>query len=181
MARSDARNKRPPLDENTLRELALAYVGRFATSRARLANYLARKLRERGWSGENPPDPAAMAERLAELRYVDDAGYAVMKGGAMARRGLGPRRIRAGLQADGVGEADRQEAEERARAEIWDAACVLARRKRAGPFAASPAAPDLREKQLAAFIRAGHDFTTARLWVDALPGQPPERPDEAGS
>ena len=41
----------PPLDEAGLNELALAYVARYATSRAKLLAYLARKLRERGWGG----------------------------------------------------------------------------------------------------------------------------------
>jgi regulatory protein len=167
MARSSPRNKR--------RELALAYVGRFATTRARLAAYLTRKVKERGWGGDIPPDAAALAQNFADLHYVDDAGYALMKGAAMVRRGLGPRRIRAGLQADGVVEADRADAEEQARDAQWAAAAALARRKRIGPYALAPADAPLREKQIATFLRAGHDFATARRWVEAAPGEPPER------
>lgn len=66
----------PPLDEDALRELALRYVGRFATSRGKLLAYLARKLRERGWGGEAPADPEALVARFAELGYVDDSGFA---------------------------------------------------------------------------------------------------------
>src|SRR3546814_17400150 len=82
----------PPLDEEALRELALRYVGRFATSRAKLLAYLNRKVKERGWGGEGPADPQALVDRLSELRYVDAAGYAVMKRGALSRRGSAARR-----------------------------------------------------------------------------------------
>ena len=60
---------RPPLDEAKLGELAVHYVGRFATSRAKLTTYLNRKLKERGWAGARPADPGAVAERLAGLGY----------------------------------------------------------------------------------------------------------------
>ena len=175
MTRSPARNKRPPLSEGGLRDLALHYVGRFATTRARLAAYLARKLRERGWEGDAPPDVEAIVARMTELHYIDDAQYGVMKGAAMARRGLGPRRIRSGLQADGLDEADRQPAETQARNDAWDAAETLARRKRIGPFATTPADPAQRQKQIAMFARSGHDFATARRWVEAAPGELPDR------
>lgn len=174
MTRTSPAKSRPPLDEERLRELALRYVGRFATTRARLLSYLTRKIRERGWSGDDPADPDALADRLVELRYVDDAGYAVMKGAAMARRGLGPRRIRAGLQADGVDEPDRAEAEEQASSAQWDAAHALARRKRIGPYATAAIDPAVRQRHMAAFLRAGHDFATARRWVEAQPGEIPE-------
>jgi len=82
------RRPRPPLDPAKLDELALAYVGRFATSRAKLTNYLARKLRERGWGGERDPDIPAVAERLARLGYVDDAAYAVAKARAQRQHML---------------------------------------------------------------------------------------------
>ncbi|MBB6125077.1 regulatory protein RecX [Sphingobium subterraneum] len=175
MARSPARNKRPPLSEGQLRDLALHYVGRFATTRARLATYLARKVRERGWEGDTPPDIDAIVTRMTDLQYIDDAQYGVMKGAAMARRGLGPRRIRAGLQADGIDEVDRQGAEAQARIDAWDAAETLARRKRVGPYATALADPAQRQKQIAMFARSGHDFATACRWVDAAPGEIPER------
>ncbi len=166
-----------PLNEDALRELALRYVGRFATSRAKLLAYLQRKLKERGWSDERPADPQALVERLAELRYVDDSGYAVMKGASLARRGYGARRVQESLRAAGIAAADRAEAEARIDAEAWNAAERFARRKRIGAFA--PAAPDprQREKWIAAFLRAGHDYATARRWCDAPPGETPE-PDQ---
>ncbi|HVJ00769.1 MAG TPA: RecX family transcriptional regulator, partial [Sphingomonas sp.] len=60
-----ARSRRPlsPLDRADLERLALRYVERFATTRARLAAYLDRKIRERGWAGEGSPDTVALAQR----------------------------------------------------------------------------------------------------------------------
>ena len=62
----------PALDRPALERLALRYVERFATTRGRLTDYLRRKIRERGWDGEMA-DPAAIAERMAELGYIDDS------------------------------------------------------------------------------------------------------------
>ena len=44
-----------PLDEQGLNGLALRYVERFATTRAKLRAYLDRKLRERGWAEAGVP------------------------------------------------------------------------------------------------------------------------------
>ncbi|NJS14861.1 MAG: hypothetical protein HC788_09905, partial [Sphingopyxis sp.] len=96
-ARSRSNQPRPaprPLDRARLDELALAYVGRFATSEARLARYLGRKLFERGWDDEGSSSDAVTAAvaRCARLGFVDDGEFAQMRGGALARRGLGERR-----------------------------------------------------------------------------------------
>ncbi|EPR18876.1 regulatory protein RecX [Sphingobium indicum IP26] len=164
----------PPLDEEALRELALRYVGRFATSRAKLLAYLNRKVKERGWGGEGPADPQALVDRLSELRYVDDAGYAVMKSGALSRRGYGARRVAETLRADGIAEADREEAQAQTERDSWSSADRFARRKRIGPYALERPDPKQREKWIAAFLRAGHDYATARRWTDAAPGEMPE-------
>lgn len=177
MARYGIENKRPALDEAALRELALAYVGRFATSGARLVRYLERKIRERGWAGETEADPRALVTRFMELGYLDDASYARMKGASMQRRGLGAARIRGALTADGIREPDRADALDEALSARWDAADVLARKKRIGPYAAEKADPALREKHMGVFLRAGHDMGTARAWVHSDPGEFPERSD----
>lgn len=165
----------PPLDKEALRELALRYVGRFATSRARLLAYLSRKIKERGWGGEDPADPAALADRFSDLKYVDDASYAVMKSASLARRGYGARRVAETLRADGIAEADREEADAQTEKEGWIAAERFARRKRIGPYAQERPDPKQREKWIAAFLRAGHSYATARRWTDAAPGEVPEQ------
>lgn len=169
-----AKRPPPPLDEDALRDLALRHVSRFALSRGKLLAYLDRKLRERGWAGDGPAEPEALADRFVDLGYIDDAGYAAMKSAALSRRGYGARRIDETLRAAGIAEPTRQEAG--AQADRWAAAERFARRKRIGPYAATAPDPQQRDKAIAAFLRAGHDYDLARRWVDARPGEPPEQP-----
>ncbi|MFT3968138.1 MAG: RecX family transcriptional regulator [Sphingobium sp.] len=168
-----------PLDSRRLEELALHYAARFATSRSKLTAYLKRKLRERGWADEDHgPDVEGLVNRLAELRYVDDGAFAAMRGAALTRRGYGARRVAQALDAAGIEGDDLGEALDRSRAESWRAAETFARKRRLGPYAARKAEREERQKQIAAFVRAGHDFATAARWVDAEPGEVPEADDE---
>lgn len=162
----------PPLDRAALERLALRYVERFATTRGRLTDYLKRKIRERGWEGD-PVDPSMIAERFADLGYIDDRAYGEAKASAMARRGLGARRVAGVLHQAGVtGEDADAIAPGIAEREI-DAGMAFARRRRIGPFAEEIADRPLREKQIAAMIRAGHSFTLARRIVGMNPGDEP--------
>ena len=103
-----------PLDLARLEELALRYVGRYATTRVKLIGYLARKLRERGWAGAREPDLEALAGRFSELGYVDDAAYALAKSHALSSRGYGKRRLEDKLRMAGVGDEDGAAAREHA-------------------------------------------------------------------
>ena len=146
--------------------MALAYVARFATSAAKVEQYLARKLRERGWDGDRPADPKSVVERFVELGYIDDETWARAKGGALVRRGYGQRRVDQALGAAGIDEGLR--AEVRAdEAELRRAAVTLAQRRRLGPWGAEPADRAAREKQIAAMLRAGHGFEAARAVIGA--------------
>ena len=158
-----------PLDEARLHDLALSYVARFATTGTRLERYLARKLRERGWDGEEQPDLPALAARFADLGYIDDQVWASAKSNDLLRRGYGARRIGQALGEAGVGEHIRA-ALAPGRSVQRQAAVDLARRKRFGPFSREQEGrtdPARREKQLAALIRAGHGFDLARRVMDA--------------
>ncbi|MEE4451283.1 regulatory protein RecX [Novosphingobium resinovorum] len=156
-----------PLTPSRLEELALAYVARFATTQARLRGYLQRKLKERGWSEEAAPDIDALVERYAQKGYVDDASWARMKAGSLLRRGYGARRVGEALGQAGVDEAMRAETRPGAAAQRR-AALVLARRRRFGPFALQLADdPKVRDKQLAAMLRAGHPLDIARRIVES--------------
>lgn len=161
---------KPPLHPADLERLALRYVERFATTRGRLADYLARKIRERGWAGEWPPDPAALAERMAGLGYVDDRAFAEARAGAMGRRGLGARRIGQALRHAGIEEADAEAIAPLVEADAGASAVAFAKRRRIGPFAREAADRPLREKQLAAMLRAGHALDLARRIVRMAPG-----------
>lgn len=167
----EPRRPRPPLDKPALDALALHYVGRFATSRRKLADYLGRKLRERGWGGEAPPDLDAITERLAGAGYIDDAAFAVSKARAMSGRGLGARRVAQALHGAGISADDGEPARELVEDERVEAAVRMARRRRIGPFAATALDPPQREKAIAAMLRAGHGFALARAIVALAPGE----------
>ena len=164
------RKPRPPLDEARLGELALAYVARFATSRAKLAAYLSRKVRELGWAEAQDPPIAALVEKAAEAGYVDDAAFALSRARSLTGRGYGARRVAQALSAAGIGEADGAAAHDHAREEAVDAALRFARRRRLGPFASKPADPKTSEKALAAMLRAGHRFELAKAILALRPG-----------
>lgn len=167
--RGNRRERKPqrPLDAARLNEMALAYVARFATSAGKLSDYLKRKLRERGWEGEGEADLHAIVSRFVELGYVDDAGFARGKAQSLLRRGYGARRIDQALGAAGIAEPLREEARG-SDAERRRAALVMARKRRFGPFGGgSGLDPALREKQVAAMLRAGHPLAYAREVVNA--------------
>lgn len=155
-----------PLDRTRLEELALAYVARFATTREKLRRYLSRKLRERGWDGEGEPPVDSLAERLADAGYVDDRAYAVARCGGLLRRGYGARRISQDLTAAGIA-GDLRDELRAPEAELRAAALALARRRGFGPFGKALPERPVREKQLAAMLRAGHAMTMARAVIDA--------------
>jgi regulatory protein len=171
MTRVGTLRQRPPLDQKKLEELALRYVERFATTRAKLREYLRRKLRERGWKGETEPDLEAMAERFASLGYVDDAAYALSKAQSLSGRGYGKRRLVQTLRVAGVEENDSEGARAHADEEALSAALRFAERRRLGPFASAPYRDHKdREKALAAMLRAGHGFGLARAIIGLPPG-----------
>lgn len=155
----------PPLDEIALRHLALAYVGRYATTCARLSAYLARKLGERGWAMEMPPPVEAIVEQCRSLGYVNDAQFADAKAASLISRGFGARRIRLALRAQGISAPLADDASAVDSEAAYEAALIYARRKRIGPFAAHPPTPELRRKMIASMLRAGHSYEVAQSIV----------------
>jgi len=169
-SRFETRRAPPPLDQSALHELALRYVGKYATTRAKLCAYLSRKLRERGWDGEHDPDLEALAARFAEVGYVDDAAYALSKSRELSGRGYGKKRLVEKLRLAGVAEDDSREAFDMSETEAVAAALRYAQRRRIGPFAAE--APDrmARDRAISAMVRAGHSFGLARAIASLAPG-----------
>ncbi|MFC3713418.1 regulatory protein RecX [Sphingoaurantiacus capsulatus] len=164
---SSRRERKPkkPLTPDSLNWFALRYVERYATTREKLRRYLSDKLRERGWAGEGQAPIDAMVERFAELGYVDDRSFGESKARSLGRRGYGARRIDQTLTAAGI----EPELREEIRGEVDDreAALAYARRKRIGPFAAEKPSPELRQKQFAAMVRAGHGFDQVKAILGA--------------
>lgn len=158
-----------------LRRSALSYCQRYAASEAHLARLLERKLsRWRQSDGLGSIDDTAAAARLIadvvatcrRLGLVDDRTFAETKVSSGRRRGLSTARLTQGLLAQGV---DRETvAEALAGSDVDDrrAALLFARRKRLGPWRASPR-NDADRRDLAALCRNGHSLPIAR-WVMAL-------------
>lgn len=170
MASTRARRPRPPLDSGKLDELALAYVSRFATTRAKLGSYLRRKIIERGWAGDRPAQIEPIVERLTRLGYVDDAAFALAKARSLTGRGYGERRVGQALHLAGVSEENGLEAREFASSEAVEAALRFARRRRLGPFGDGGDDRPARERALGAMIRAGHAFPLSRAILAIEPG-----------
>ncbi len=173
----DARKRkpRPPLNQARLNELALTYVGRFATTRAKLRTYLTRKMRERGWEGAGNADIEALAERFADQGYVDDEAYALAKSRSLTSRGYGLRRVEHSLRAAGVEEGDAGPARQYANEDKVEAALRFAERRRLGPFSSQAVDRRGRERAIATMIRAGHDFGLSRKILEIPPGEPVDR------
>ena len=182
---NERRGKRPPkpLDETKLRDLALSYAARYATTAAKLESYLIRKIRERGFeedaegARDTPALVEAIVERLVELRYVDDEVYAKTRAGGMLRRGYGGRRVDEALRHAGVDQATREDVAPDV-SSARDAAATMANKRRFGPFdrdrdkdngsaESTGLDPAKRQKQIAAMLRAGHNFDIARFIIDA--------------
>ena len=170
MSRRNFASPARPLDRSALDALAIAYLGRFATTRVRLRDYLARKVASRGWDGEDAPPIEEVVERCAELGYVDDAGFAAARGAALTRRGYGEQRVAAALRAVGIDAETAMPARAAARDNALAAALAFARRRRIGPYGSESIGPDDRRRYFAALLLAGHAPDIARLVAYAESG-----------
>jgi regulatory protein len=156
---------RPPT-EDSLAEAALAHLARYATTEAGLARVLANRVRR--WAREaGVEDEASLAglraavarvvARLAAAGAVSDSAFAEARARRLARGGRSRAAIAAALAAKGAGEAAAAalaEALPDEEAELA-AACIAARRRRIGPFAARAEDAEARRRALAALARAG--------------------------
>jgi regulatory protein len=157
-------------DRAALERMGLRYVERYATTRGRLTAYLQRKIRERGWAEEVSADPAALAEKLAELGYIDDRAFAESRASAMGRRGLGARRVGEALRFAGIEAEDAEAVAPLIEDDRIASALAFARRKRIGPHAREVPDRAALEKQVGAMVRAGHSPSLAWKIARMEPG-----------
>lgn len=155
-----------PITQRQLEEMALRYVARYATSTAKLRDYLQRKLRERGWAEDTDADVETLISRYAGLGYVDDKSFAITRSESLLRRGYGTRRVSQSLHHAGIG-SDLQDSIRPTDHAQRQAVLALAKRRRFGPFASAPVPPEKHEKQLAAMLRAGHRMEHVRAVLNA--------------
>ena len=151
-----------------LQALAIRYVGRYATTRAKLSDYLRRKIIERGWIDDSSPPLAAIVERCVDAGYVDDQAFAEAKSRALARRGYGYRRVESSLHQSGIArditESLRPDADS-----AFESAESFARKRRIGMFCTAPVDQAAVRRHFAAMIRAGHSAELARYFVRTVP------------
>ncbi len=171
------RGQRKPrkVTQDSLRNAALHYLERYASSAANLRAVLHRRVRRAARFHDT--DEAAAEEWIDSLvadfeatGLLNDATYAEGRIRSMHRQGRSVRTMRQALMQKGVNaaviDAGLAQLSEDAPAPDRVAAIRLARKRRLGPF--RPTDRDAnRERDLAALARAGFDYETARDIVNA--------------
>lgn len=171
------RRKRPaPATPEALNKAALAYLNRYATSRANLRRVLLGRVERAARAHGSDREAGAEAveqilNRLAEAGLLDDGAYAAGQARRYLRAGASAHYIRAKLAAKGLGSALIEQAITALRDELPEpelsAALTFARRKRLGPYRPEPERAARRERDLAALDRRGFDLEVARKIIDA--------------
>ncbi len=157
-----------PPDAASLREAALAYLGRYAATEASLLRVLRRRVDRWSRAAEQAGGEAEtiaaqrqqalvaareVVERLARAGAVNDADFAEARARRLHRSGHSRRAVAAHLEARGV---TREVAEAALPQDELAAALVFARRRRLGPFRASePLEAAERHRTLGILARAG--------------------------
>lgn len=173
-SKNRAAKPRLPLDAARVRSLALHYVGRYATTRKRLSDYLARKVRERGWNGsdsdndfESQREISNIVEHCVALGYVNDEAFATARAASLLRRGYGASRVRLALSQAGIDAQQAQSASDIDPESALLAVHRFAKRKRIGPYARVEPDKKAHDRALAACLRAGHSFENARKVLES--------------
>ena len=148
---------------------SLAYLARRSASSARMTRLLKMKLARRAPEADAGLIPPVIA-RLAALGLINDRAYANMKAHSLRRCGGSTSIIKARLRRDGL-DTEIILAALKETAEDTEAAIIRARRKRLGAYA-SPPRPANDRRDLAAMMRAGFSYDTARNALEAPPPDP---------
>ncbi|GAB5470763.1 MAG: hypothetical protein Kilf2KO_37930 [Rhodospirillales bacterium] len=163
----------------SLRNQALAYLARYAASRAGVERFLLRRLARAEAQGRETVGATAIAPLLASLErlgLIDDRAFAITKANSLTRRGLSQRGVEAKLRVSGLD----QEHIDAALASLEEAgvselsrAWTYARRRRLGPYRPEAARAERRLRDLASLTRRGFTLEIARRVIDAA--DPPEQ------
>ncbi|MDE0993182.1 MAG: regulatory protein RecX [Rhodospirillales bacterium] len=173
-----AKSKTPrKITEHSLRNVALHYLQRYASSKENLKRVLKRRvMRSAQFHVDLDTEEASqwiesLVEQLAQTGLVDDRTYAEGRVRALFRRGVSPNGISQRLNQKGVDAALIQEVIAELYRETSDpnlmAAIKLVKRRRLGPYRLPEKREERRDKDLAAVARAGFDFQTARKVIYA--------------
>ncbi len=174
------RPRSPPrrITAQSLENIALHYLERFASSSATLRRVLLRRVeRAAAVHGDDVAAGAALVDALI-ARYLaagllDDRVYAAQKAASLHRRGTSRYGLRGKLAQKGLAPDLIDAAVAEVMAEQGGdlaAAAALARRRRLGPYREAVRRAEYRHKDLAAFARAGFGRDLAERVLNAEDG-----------
>ena len=179
--------RRPPaITDSVLEKSALYYLERYAASSGQLRRVLLRRIKRAEMLGvdEVLAEGArrhieTLISRFLASGILDDRRFAETQAQSLQRRGNSRQRIRQRLAAKGVERAFVENALETIEPEgetsELAAACVLARRRRLGPYRTAGTRGDFRRRDLATLARAGFSLAVARQVLAALNPEARER------
>lgn len=168
------RPPRPPaITDSALEKSALFYLERYAASSGQLRRVLLRRIKRAEMLGAEAVEIESARRQIEMLieRYLasgllDDRRFAASQAQSLQRRGASRRRIRQRLAAKGVDRDFVEDAlgtmEPEGETSELAAACVLARRRRLGPYRAAGVRQEFRQRDLATLARAGFSLDVAR-------------------
>jgi len=183
-------SRRPPalpVTPERLEQAALRYLGRYASSSANLRRVLLARVQRSARDHDTDPEQGAawvaqLIQRFQGQGWLDDASFAATKSaswrrGGRSARAIGERLAGAGVEAElaraALAETDSDLGPE---AELA-AALAWCRKRRLGPYRAEGERERYRQKDLAALGRAGFDYHTAKIAIEAKgDGGPPLEP-----
>jgi regulatory protein len=171
------RKRRQPrkVTPNSLRNAALYYLQRYASSSENLREVLSRRVRRAERHHETDREKAAswidtIVCDFQKSGMLDDRTYAQARVQTMFRQGRSQRRMVLELRSKGVAPEDIDAALATLSTEHQkpDRAAALryVKRRRLGPYR-QRAREEHRDRDLAAVARAGFDYDTARRVIDA--------------
>ena len=171
------RKKLPPkITEHYLQWVVDDYLKKFFTSKAHLRRLIMQRVKKSAQAhGEGLEEGTqlldALLDRLEASGVLNDTAYAASKVRSLSARGGSARGIAAKLGAKGLSSENVKEGLEKLKdnsdSPELDAAIILARRKRLGPFGKPEGRMERRQKEMAAMGRAGFSFDLARKIINA--------------
>ncbi|MBV8093940.1 MAG: RecX family transcriptional regulator [Acetobacteraceae bacterium] len=163
------------LDRDALQTVAVAYLSRYAASKATLLRLLERRIRRWAEKAQGPREriaadaaqarltAAEIVDAMAAAGMVDDASFARSRARSLARTGRSKRRIAGYLIQRGINPAMAKEAVAEDGDDELAAALAFARRRRIGPYRRmDDRNHEARQRELATFARAGFPVAIAR-------------------
>jgi regulatory protein len=174
--KSPKKNIPHKITESSLRNIALNYLHRYASSKENLKLVLRRRVtRSARFYDIDIKESCiwieSLVEQLAKSGIVDDQIYAEGRMRSLFKRGVSPKNITQRLKQKGISCDLIQQVIAKLYTEISNpelsAAKQLVKRRRLGPYRQTNSRKERQGKDLAAVARAGFDFQTAHKVIYA--------------